>query len=849
MTEVDNIGVKTIQKSLLEKNDNNINQNSDKNNNIIINKISNSNIETYSKKMVNNKPKNINISINLNQTPIVDDFIRMNTLYNKDDSEDLPSIKREINNNIINNQTLTVENNESNYINHKTELGNNNINSITNGLSINNNNHIENNDSSVNNKTKSVEKDLILNNLDINKEKEKEKNKLYINLPVSNQIYKQEKIMKFINQKTSSMPKSKEDSKKNIPELENGKLHMSNNINKNKNKIKNRYSQENLNQLYKNIHGINNGITTTRPNGSNDLGSINKYLGIYSNINNFKINNLNNNVLNMGDIGNILYVKKKRKPKSIDDNINRKNFLRVKKDSKNNMTNESKNINQNTNNNKHNNKEIYSKVNHINNYKKQFYRDKISEQKILDDPYLETFRYKKLSNNINKLNKKNENDSNNNSNFTQRLNTNINSLYINNNNYIIEKGKNREYNNKGIFNKEGINYVNIKINKNQKLHEHNSFEAPKKNRIKNNYINNSVEKNKYVINNNNLIISKYANNNNYYKLNKKIKQYYRNIGSTKQNQPVTQYYAINNYNIDNIDKISSEKMQSKNQRLNYRLSAKMKANSVDLQANKSKSNTDKNSNNKIKSHKRAFLNTSVIKDKTPKNFITSFFKEKNKLNNIHRNNYYLHTIENNNMANNTHKNIDENRYLTYKDNDNLGTNSTRRNHIQKYLFPHHKRNNFSQEPEKKRKDNDVLEIFSIYGKGNSFIFNNLNKNNLVTKKEKKKVNNINHKEQKNNTNNLNNVVNLNINRNIYSRLSIEKIRENVEKIIGNKTEIKKYKNSLFMECKYKGGSSIICFRLTISKNHQDFFTISPIIIKGNQDSFKLLIEKIKNKLM
>ena len=118
----------------------------------------------------------------------------------------------------------------------------------------------------------------------------------------------------------------------------------------------------------------------------------------------------------------------------------------------------------------------------------------------------------------------------------------------------------------------------------------------------------------------------------------------------------------------------------------------------------------------------------------------------------------------------------------------------------------------------------------------------------MTKKEKKKVNNINHKEQKNN-NNMNNVVNLNINRNIYSRLSIEKIRENVEKIIGNKTEIKKYKNSLFMECKYKGGSSIICFRLTISKNHQDFFTISPIIIKGNQDSFKLLIEKIKNKLM
>ena len=37
------------------------------------------------------------------------------------------------------------------------------------------------------------------------------------------------------------------------------------------------------------------------------------------------------------------------------------------------------------------------------------------------------------------------------------------------------------------------------------------------------------------------------------------------------------------------------------------------------------------------------------------------------------------------------------------------------------------------------KENDILEVFSMYGKGNSFIFNNMNKNNFVFKKEKKKM--------------------------------------------------------------------------------------------------------------
>ena len=498
------------------------------------------------------------------------------------------------------------------------------------------------------------------------------------------------------------------------------------------------------------------------------------------------------------------------------------------------------------------------KVNNINNYKKQFYREKIQEQKYTEEPFIESFRYKKLNNNINKLNKKGENDSNNTSNMTNRLNSNINSLYINkNSNYIIEKAKNRENNNKNMFIKDIINYTNITTNKNNRLHEHNSFEGPKnmKYRIKPNHINNSVEKNKYIISNNNSIISKYSQKNNYYKLNKKIKQYYRNIGSTKQNQPVTQYFGvnnynkiINNYNIDDLDKITNEKINAKNKRLNYRISAKMKSNSLDLEANKSKSNTDKNSNNhfynnnKIKNQKKSYLNTSVIKDKTPKNFITSFFKEKNKLNNAHRNNYYLNTIENNNLVNNTHKNIEENRYMTFRDSENLGSTSTRRTHVQKYLFPAHKRYNFSQEPEKKKKENNVLEIFTVYGKGNSFIFNNLNKNNLAFKKEKKKINNINNKEQNINNNGY-------LSKNIYSKTPFEKIKENVEKITGNKIDLKKNKNSLIFECKYKEGNNIIYFRLNISKNHKDFFIISPILIKGNQSIYKTILEKIKNKLM
>lgn len=299
------------------------------------------------------------------------------------------------------------------------------------------------------------------------------------------------------------MPKTKEDSKKNISELENGKLILNNNnIIKNKYKFKNRYSQENINQQYKIIHGANtNGNNTlTKPNGSNEISLVNKNMGVYTRLNNLNINNLN--------VGNILYVKKKRKPKSIDNSINRKNFLISKKDSKNNMTNENRNYNNNIST---NNREIYLKVNHIN-YKKQFFRDKLTEQKYSDEPFLDSFRTKKIGNNFNKLNKKVENDFGNLSNITHRLNRGMNSLHIDNNNLNIEKPKNKEI----------MNYMNITLNnKNNKIHEHNSFEGPKniKNKIKQTYINHSVEKNRHI--NNSLNMPKYSYNNNYFKINKK----------------------------------------------------------------------------------------------------------------------------------------------------------------------------------------------------------------------------------------------------------------------------------------------------------------------------------------
>ena len=806
LTELDNIDIKNLKNSLLNKNNNH---------------------KVYSKN------KNMqNDIINKNN-----DYVRINTLYNKDDSDDNiklttndnnSNIQRETNNN--NEETKIIFSNKKNNITLELE-NNNNTNNIPfneiNGL--NENNFINNNIN--HNRTKSIEKikkeesnnnnKYIKNYFNQNKEKT---NKYMYNmayLPTSNQIIKrlatysdrQDKIQKFINQKNSSMPK-KEDSKRDNLEAENGNLLIIN-----KNKYKNKYTQE-----YSHIH---NEIPT-RTNGSNEI-SINK------------------NIINANDI---LYMKKKKRPKSIDENKNYNNYKDLKLKENNNNSFNRKDSKTNINNN-----DFYIKMK--NNNKKIIYKDLINNKKYIDESYIDSFRYKNINkkNNIYKLNKKIEiNDLNNISHIINKRN----------NNYFVDKKKNRE--NYILMNKDQNNYTNITTNKNHKLHEHNSFDIPKKikNKLNRNFINNSIEKDDKYLNNNNNIAQQYN-----FKISKKKNHSFRNINNN-QNPIITKYYGINNhnninnYNIDNYNKLSNEKIRLNKRINNYRIVDKIKSNSVDLPSNINKDNTN-DIKNIYKNKRRFYLNTSVIKDKTPNKLNTSFLLNKHKQNNNIKNNYYINTLEKNNYINNNiNKNLDDGRYLTFKDNESISTNSTRTNQFHKYLYPIHKRYNFSQEPEKKRKENDTLGI-TTYGKGNSFILskpNNFlfNKDKYKKRIEYKNCNNINQFNNKNilyeNQKFINSGGENKINgsgNNIYCKKSTERIKENVEKIIGNKANLIKLKNSsiLHLECKYKEGTNIINFNLDISRNSdkKDYLIISPYLIKGNPNTYRLIIEKIKNKLM
>ena len=301
---------------------------------------------------------------------------------------------------------------------------------------------------------------------------------------------------------------------------------------------------------------------------------------------------------------------------------------------------------------------------------------------------------------------------------------------------------------------------------------------------------------------------------------------------------------------------------------NYKLVDKVKSNSVDLPTNNPNKEINDISNN-IRNKRKYYLNTSVIKDKTPRKLNTHFLFDNTKRvnNNIkNKNNYYLNTMENNNYNNinnnNIHKYTDEGRYLTYKENDNMS--SKRTNQFYRHLFPMHKRHNFSQEQDKKRKDNEIFEIVSPYGRGNSFIVSN--KNNFIFNKDRNynKIlykNNLKYINQFNNNNNKNIIyekqkfVNKMINNNkiiIYNK-TVDKIIEYVEKITENKVNLMKHSNSSIqhLECQYKEGASAINFILNISKNtgKKDCLMISPKLIRGNTNTYKLLIEKIKNILI
>ncbi len=791
LTEMDNVDIKNLHNSLLNK-DSNINDNK--------------NILKYNKNIAIQNEKNNKNDINNN------DYIRINTLYNKDDSDE----------NIKINENENENNKERNYKNINIKLSHNNKNNNSskeiNGLNENN----------AHNKNRSIEKNNIEdygkkninynnnkydNNNNMNQNKEKA-NKFILNmvsLPFSNQIYKrlttysdkQDRIQKFIN---SSFPKKEESRRENV---ENGRLMLIN-----KNKYKNKYSQEHNNYIH-------NGIQT-KANGSNEITLINR--------------NVNDN----------FYLKKKKRPKSIDENKNYKLYkdLKLKEKINNNSFNK-KDGELNVN----NNNDFYSKIKSNNN--KIIYKDMINDKKYLEQSYIDSYRYKNVNNNktnISKLNKKIEiNDVNNISHIVNKKN-NHNIIYFadkvkNNDNYII-------------INKDKNNYTNVNTNKNRKLHEHNSFDIPKniKNKLNKNYLNLSIEKDNKFSNNN--------NNNCYYKINKKINNnyYYRNIG-VKQNPTITQNYGINNYNninynIDNYNKLSNEKMiiSKRVNNYNYRMIDKIKSNSVDLPMNINKENNELNNKNK----RKIFLNTSTIKDKTPKKIKTPFIIDENRRMN-NKNKYYINTMENNNYMKNI-RNKEEGRYFTFKDNESISTNSTRTNQFQKFLFPTHKRYNFSQEPEKKRKENDAMEIFTTYGKGNSFIISK--SNNYVNKLYKNYKNFYQINNNNNNKNliydkpkyineNKNKIENKNNGMNIYCNKPIDKIKEYVEKIVGNKINLVNNKNaSVHLECKYKEGNNIINFTLNISKKSgkKNYLVISPTLMKGNTNTYNTIIEKIKNKL-
>ena len=841
LTEINNNGINNLQNNLLNKNKNfNINNNK------------------------NNRNKNNNNKITDNNN----DYYRMNTLYNKDDDNDekLITIKNENNINIIQTESNVnnVENTKRNSIPKKDNIyndfsksiNNNNLSKEINGSNENNYN---------NNKNKLTEKisddfnkinnsNIINKNYNNNIEKT---NRFPLNIPFSNQIIykkitndsdKKDRIFKFMNHKNSSIPRIKEDSKKEIinykVDLENGRF-----IYNNKNKYKIKYSQESNIPQNKHIHNISmNGIS--RANGSNEINYMNK---------NYIISN------------DTPYIKKAKKPKSIDDHINRINTkyskdLKLKEYKSINNSFSKKDSKTSINNNKN---EFFSKIKIAN--KKIAYKDIINDKKYLDEPFVDSFRYKKKNylENI-KINKNFE---------IPEYNNNSNKPY---NNHNIDKAKTRS-NYYMPFDKDTKNYRNISINKNYKLHEHNSFDLSKngKSKLNQNYKNNSIQKLYNNSNNNSTIISQY--NHNYTKLNRKMKLYFRNA-STKKNSAITQYYRmsnLNNYDMNNLEKFLNEKKNT-NQRFNNKVYNKIKSNSLDINTSKNVHNTNLNLNSKFKNKKNFYLNTSIIKDKTPKKSLFISLNQNNN-NSFKNKNQLLNTNENNLMStnnNNIYKNhIDEGRYLTFKENENPIFGTKRKNQFYNFLNPPHKRSNFSQEPEKKRKESDILEAFSTYGKVNSFILSNPKKfNNYLLNKDKNKnklrhpnlksisqynkniiydkqhfitnnniADNRSYFENKNNGNNLN--------MNFNSKMPANKIKEYAEKINGlkvNSINNKNYNSNKVLECNYKVGNIFASFILNIAKvgsGDKYYATIFPSFRKGNFNTYRMIVEQIKSKLI
>ena len=93
--------------------------------------------------------------------------------------------------------------------------------------------------------------------------------------------------------------------------------------------------------------------------------------------------------------------------------------------------------------------------------------------------------------------------------------------------------------------------------------------------------------------------------------------------------------------------------------------------------------------------------------------------------------------------------------------------------------------------------------------------------------------------------NSNNSYKIDNNINIYTKKSIERIKECVEKTTGNKISGIKNINNSIKQIEFKHNKGIIA--LNISKSN-DYLVINPKLIKGNMMAYRMIIDKIRNKL-
>ena len=130
-------------------------------------------------------------------------------------------------------------------------------------------------------------------------------------------------------------------------------------------------------------------------------------------------------------------------------------------------------------------------------------------------------------------------------------------------------------------------------------------------------------------------------------------------------------------------------------------------------------------------------------------------------------------------------------------------------------------------------------LFNKEKKKNKLGYKNINQYNQIKKANNEKQNYI-----------INDNKNM-LNNNIHTKKNIDKIKEITEKITGHRVTMKNRNAFKQLECKFKDGNNSIIFNLTITKNTglKDIYLISPNLVNGNPNHFKLVIDKIRNKLM